>query len=610
MVHYRSNLRDIRFTLYELLGRDDVLGSGPWADLDRATADSMLTAAEQLATEHLASSFSDLEHAGVQFDAATHSVTLPETFKESYRRYTDAEWWRMDIAPELGGIAAPPSLKWALAELALGANPAAFIYAAGWTHAQVLHEIGTPEQRVLAQLMVDHRWGATMVLTEPDAGSAVGAGRTRALAQPDGTWHIEGVKRFITSADHDLSDNIVHFVLARPVDTPGAGGPGTKGLSMFVVPKFHVDLATGELGDRNGVHVTNLEHKMGLRISSTCELTFGDGEPAVGWLVGDVHDGIAQMFHVVEYARMLVGVKAMATLSTGYLNALDYARQRLQGPDLSRRGDRSAPDVAIIRHPDVRGSLLKQKAYAEGLRALSFYTASLQDEKVRNEHAGLAGAGVKARNDLLLPIVKGFSSERAYELLAESLQVFGGSGYLQDYPIEQYIRDAKIDTVYEGTTAIQGLDFFYRKIVRDDGRAFGALMDEIEAFCASTAPSTRTSRDELVAALEGVRSSVTQMEAWNESSMDAGEAYRVGLTATRLLMMVGELVVGWLLARQADVAERALAAGSSPSDEGFYRGKVAAARYFAETQLPLVVAQGDLVKATTLEVMDLDDAGF
>jgi alkylation response protein AidB-like acyl-CoA dehydrogenase len=608
MSHYRSNLRDIRFTLYELLGREDVLGSGPWAELDREAVDSMLDAAEKLATDHLATSFSDREHGDVWFDPVEHRVTLPEAFRTSYQRYADAEWWRMDISEELGGIAAPASVRWAMAELALGANPAAFIYAAGWTHAQVLHHLGTPEQKLLAQLMVDRHWGATMVLTEPDAGSAVGSGRTKAIAQADGTWHLEGVKRFITSADHDLSDNIVHFVLARPVDTEGAGGPGTKGLSMFVVPKFHVDLDTGELGERNGVDVTNVEHKMGLRVSATCELTFGDDAPAVGWLVGGVHDGIAQMFHVVEYARMLVGVKAMATLSTGYLNAADYARQRVQGPDLARRGDRSAPDVPIIQHPDVRASLLRQKAYAEGLRALALYTATQQDDRIRAEHAGEPADAARARNDLLLPIVKGFSSERAYELLADSLQVLGGSGYLQDYPIEQYIRDAKIDTVYEGTTAIQGLDFFYRKIVRDDGRAFDGLMDEIHAFCAA---DPRGDREELSAALAAIRSTLKQLRAWNDASADdRTEAYRVGLNATRFLMMVGELVVGWLLARQAEVAEAALAAGPVAADEAFYRGKVASARFFAENQLPLVVAQAGVVSSTTLAVMDLDDAAF
>ena len=273
---------------------------------------------------------------------------------------------------------------WAAAELVLGANPAVHMYASGASFAHVIYRLGTQEQRKVAEQMVEHRWGATMVLTEPDAGSDVGAGRTKATQQPDGTWHIEGVKRFITSAEHDMADNIVHLVLARP---EGAG-PGTKGLSLFIVPKFHVDWDTGELGERNGVQVTNVEHKMGLKASTTCEPTFGDREPAVGWLVGDVHDGIAQMFQVIEYARMMVGTKAIATLSTGYLNALDYAKTRVQGPDLTQMTDKAAPRVTITHHPDVRRSLMMQKAYAEGMRALVLYTATMQDEIALAEATG------------------------------------------------------------------------------------------------------------------------------------------------------------------------------------------------------------------------------
>ena len=595
MSHYRSNLRDVRFVLFELLGRGEVLGTGPWADVDEETASSMLAAADELARESLAPSFPDADLSGMVVDLDHDTVRLPAPFVAAWRSYVDAEWWRMDVEPELGGVSVPPSLKWAMAEFSLGANPALFIYAAGWTHAQILFELGTPEQQALARLMVDRAWGATMVLTEPDAGSSVGSGRTRAVPQADGTWHVEGVKRFITSAEHDLSENIVHFVLARPVDTPGAGGPGTKGLSLFVVPKYHVDVSTGELGHRNGVRVTNVEHKMGLKVSTTCELTFGGGAtPAVGYLLGEVHDGIAQMFRVVEYARMLVGVKAMATLSTGYLNALEYAKMRKQGADLARRGDRSAPDIAIVEHPDVRRSLLHQKAYAEGLRALALYTASVQDARVRAEQEGLDAREAAALNDLLLPIVKGFSSEQAYAVLAESLQVFGGSGYLQDYPVEQYIRDAKIDTVYEGTTTIQGLDLFFRKIVRDDGHALQSLTTEIEKFCAEPGAADRT---ELARALASVRAAVAQLDAWRrEAADDPAAMYRVGWNTSRLLAMLGELVIGWLAARAADVAAVALDAGATGPDADFYRGKLAVAAYLTAERLPVVTAQWETMQ--------------
>src|SRR5262252_5906944 len=466
MSHYKSNLRDIQFNLFEVLRRQDLLGQPPYDELDEETVRGILGELERLATGPLAESFADADRNPPVFDPATHSVRIPESLRKSYRAFMDAEWFRLSLPVELGGPGAPRTLNWAMAELILGSNPAIWMYASGHTMARVLWELGTPEQKRFAELAIEREWGATMVLTEPDAGSDVGAGRTRAIEQPDGTWHLEGVKRFITSAEHDLAENIFHLVLARP----DGHGPGTKGLSMFLVPKYLVN-ADGTLGERNGVLATNVEHKMGLKASATCELTFGAHRPAVGYLVGDVHDGIRQMFKVIEHARMMVGTKAIATLSTGYLNALDYAKERVQGPDMTKLIDKSAPRVTITHHPDVRRMLMLQKSYVEGMRALVLYAASVQDAL----QIQAAGAGqdpdTAALNDLLLPIVKGVGSERAYEMLTLSLQTFGGSGFVQDYPIEQYIRDAKIDSLYEGTTAIQGLDLFFRKILRNEGKA-------------------------------------------------------------------------------------------------------------------------------------------
>src|SRR5882757_6731757 len=447
MGHYKSNLRDIEFNLFEVLRRQDLLGREPYPEVDEETARGILDEVNRLATGPIAASFADADRNPPVFDPDTASVRMPEGFKKSFAAFMDAEWFRLDLPAELGGIAAPRTLAWSVAELILGANPAVWMYSGGPNFAQVLWAVGTPDQQRFANAAIERRWTATMVLTEPDAGSDVGAGRTKAIRQPDGTWHIEGVKRFITCAEHDMAENIFHLVLARPE----GHGPGTKGLSMFLVPKYLVD-ADGNLGERNGVEVTNLEHKMGLKASTTCELTLGNGRPAVGTLVGDVHDGIRQMFMIIEHARMMVGTKAIAALSTGYLNALEYAKERVQSADMTRMTDKTAPRVTITHHPDVRRSLMLQKAYAEGLRAVYLYTATFQDQ-IR---AGSGDVKLAERiNDLLLPVVKGVGSERAYEQLAQSLQTLGGSGFLQDYPIEQYIRDSKIDSLYEGTTAIQ-----------------------------------------------------------------------------------------------------------------------------------------------------------
>jgi alkylation response protein AidB-like acyl-CoA dehydrogenase len=544
------------------------------------------------------------------FDPKTHSVTLPQSLKDAYQVLMDGEWWRLSLPDDLGGYGIPPTVQWAAAELILGSNPAAFMYMAGPNFASVVHRNGTEQQKHWAELMIERGWGATMVLTEPDAGSDVGAGRTKAVQQEDGTWHVEGVKRFITSAEQDMTENIMHLVLARP-EAPGIEPrPGTKGLSLFLVPKFHFDPETGEPGERNGAFVTNVEHKMGLKASTTCELTFGaHGTPAVGWLLGDVHDGIAQMFQVIEYARMMVGTKAIGTLSAGYLTALDYAKERVQGADLTKMTDKAAPRVAITNHPDVRRILMLQKAYAEGLRAVYTYTATFQDQIRRGGDTALA----EKVNDLLLPIVKGVGSERASEMLLLSLQTLGGSGYLQDYPIEQYIRDAKIDSLYEGTTAIQSLDFLFRKIVRDNGQALAHVAGEIQAFLENETGNGRLKEERalLGKALGDVQGMLGALTGFLYSSAeDQANLYKVGQHTVRLLMAVGDLLVGWLLLRQADVAQTALAGEGAEKDKAFYEGKVGAASFFAKTVLPRLTGERKIVENADNALMELSEDAF
>ncbi|HEV2889403.1 MAG TPA: acyl-CoA dehydrogenase [Frankiaceae bacterium] len=604
MGHYKSNLRDIEFNLYEVLGTNERLGVGPYADMDMDTARNVLREVERLATEDFAASFEEGDRTPPTFDVATGSVTLPPGLRKSLDAFFQGEWFRLDLPEHLGGYGAPASLRWACAELLCGANAPAFMYAVGPLFAKILDGIATDEQKErFVKPMIDRHWGATMVLTEPDAGSDVGAGRTRAIQQPDGTWHVEGVKRFITSGDFDWPENIVHLVLARPE----GHGPGTKGLSLFIVPKLWVN-EDGSLGERNGVYVTNVEHKMGLKASATCEITFGDRHPARGYLVGEVHDGIAQMFKVIEYARMMVGTKAIATLSTGYLNALEYAKSRVQGADLTQMLDKAAPRVEIINHPDVRRMLMVQKAHAEGMRALVLYTATIQDR------IEMGDASADALNDLLLPIVKGYGSETSYRLLADSLQVLGGSGYLQDYPIEQYIRDAKIDTLYEGTTSIQGMDLFFRKVVRDQGAALTALLTEVQELAKGDAGNgaLATERGLLATALEDFQAMVGTIVGYLMSAQEERRnVYKVGLNTTRFLMSLGDLVIGWLLLRQAEVALRRLGEGGlSAGDTAFYEGKVAAARFFAQSVLPELSARRRVLETTDLSLMDLPAEAF
>src|SRR3954452_20718597 len=614
MSHYTANLRDLEFNLFEFLDTKDRFGTGPFAQMDAETARGVLAEIRKLAEGPIAASFTDADRNPPVFDPATHSVTLPESFKKSVEALHAGEWYRLDLSEELGGFGAPAVLTWGAFEMVLGANPAVFMYGSGPSFAQTLYDLGTEDQKKLARIMIDKGWGATMVLTEPDAGSDVGAGRTKAVQQPDGSWHIEGVKRFITSAEHDLSDNIIHLVLARP---EGAKA-GTKGLSLFVVPKFHVDLATGELTERNGVYVTNVEKKMGLKVSTTCELTFGATDvPAQGWLVGGVHDGIAQMFKVIEHARMFVGAKAIATLSAGYQQALAFAKERVQGADLTATS-KDAPRATITHPPDVRRSLMLQKAYAEGMRALYLYTATFRDQVIQAEAEG-AGDSEEATlaervNDLLLPVVKGFGSERATQLLtAESLQTLGGSEYLLDYPIEQYIRDSKIDTLYEGTTAIQGQDFFFRKIVKDGGVALTWLATQIQATIDAEVGNGRLKEERslLQAALSDVQGMLTAMFGHLTAAQeDMSSLYKVAQNTSRLLLAAGDLITAWLLVRQSEVALAALGGEVSEKDRFFYEGKLAATRFFCTQVLPKLSAERAIVENTDNALMEIPEEVF
>lgn len=611
MGHYKSNVRDLEFNLFEMLALEKVLATGDFGDLDPASVREMLREAAKLAEGPVAEAFAETDRHPPTFDPSAHTVSIPSPFKRAFRAWHDGEWFRVGMSEDIGGVPAPATLEWAINELVLGAQPAAFLYSGGPKMADIVNVIGNDEQRHWASLMMERDWAATMVLTEPDAGSDVGAGRTRAVPQPDGTWHLDGVKRFITNGDtDDLFENIVHMVLARP---EGAG-PGTKGLSLFIVPKFHFDLQTGDLGERNGVFVTGLEHKMGLKASVTCELSFGQhGVPAVGWLVNDAHNGIAQMFRIIEYARMMVGTKAIATLSTGYLNALDYARTRVQGADMKEMTDKAAPRVTIIHHPDVRRALLTQKAYAEGLRALYLYTAAHQDPAAAAIVSGADAAMAHRVNDLLLPIVKGVGSERAYQCLTESLQTLGGSGFLQDYPIEQYIRDAKIDSLYEGTTAIQAQDFVFRKIARDQGGALLHVVTHLQQFLddGSASAELTSERALLATAVADVQEMVATMTKFLvDSQQNPRELYRLGLDAVPFLLAVGDLLLGWLLLQQAEIAQNALAGELSERDRAFYTGKVATGKFFAKNVLPRLTAQRAVLAAVDLTVMDVSEDAF
>jgi alkylation response protein AidB-like acyl-CoA dehydrogenase len=598
--HYRSNLRDIFFNLFEVLdiGRTS-LGRAPFGPLDEPTAREALTAMEAHLQVHLASCFSDI---GLELTLdAQGNVTLPPAFVKAIDAYYEGGWNQFELPEHLGGYGAPPTVCWAAFELLAGANPSVCFYILGNFIAKIIDQLDTPDQkRRYVDVMLKEHWGATMVLTEPDAGSDVGAGLTRARHVAGDEYHLEGVKRFITNGDFDQPRNIVHLVLARP---EGAG-PGTKGLSLFIVPKYWVE-DDGSIGARNGAVVTKLEAKMGIKGSATCELTLGADAPCRGLLVGGVHDGIAQMFHVIEYARMGVGTKSMATLSTAYLNALDYTKLRKQGADLARAADKAAPRVEIIRHPDVRRMLMLQKAFAEGLRSMVLWTAQLQDRILMlGGNAAADARELDKLNDLMLPLIKGYGAEKVYDLLAVSLQCFGGSGFCQDYPIEQYIRDQKIDSLYEGTTHIQALDLFFRKVARDQGKTLHRLLGEIEATIGGLPDDMAVEK----AALGNARADVAAIFMAMMSHVMNGPTgvYHVGFQGNRILFALAELVIGWRLTIGAQVARARLGG----ADDAFYQGKIAAARFYATNVLPGIALARQLIEASDLALLDVTDEAF
>ena len=609
MGHYIANVRDLEFNLLEVLDVAAVLGTGKYAEMDVDTLRTILSEAARLAEGPVAESFAAADRNPPVFDPATHSISVSDELAKSVQALKDAEWWRLGLAEGIGGMAAPPPLTWAVNELMFSANSSAGFFNLGPVMANALYVEGNDQQKEWAAKGIERGWQATMVLTEPDAGSDVGAARAKAFEQPDGTWHIEGVKRFISGGDvGDTAENIFHLVLARP----DGAGPGTKGLSLFYVPNYLFDPDTLELGPRNGVYVTGLEHKMGLKSSPTCELTFGATDvPAVGYLVGGVHNGIAQMFTIIEGARMTIGVKSSGTLSTGYLNALAYAKERVQGADMTQMTDKTAPRVTIMHHPDVRRSLLTQKAYAEGLRALYMYAAAHQDNDIAQRVSGSDPEMAHRVDDLLLPIVKGVGSERAYEILTESLQTLGGSGFLTDYPIEQYIRDSKIDSLYEGTTAIQALDFFFRKIVRDHGAALQHLTAQITKTIENIDESLKAEAELLQAAFDDVTAMTAALtEYLMSAAQQPTDIYKVGLGSVRYLMSVGDLLIGWRLLAQADVAHAALAGSPSKSDKSFYEGKIATASFFAKNMLPKLAGLRTVIESIDDEIMRLPEAAF
>ena len=602
---YKADLRDFQFLLFEQFGLGEILASEKFSAWGQDDVKMALEACYKFVCEVLG----PLNAVGDQGCVVENgSVKTPPGFKEAWAKLREAGWVAISHDPEYGGQGAPTSVQVLVEEMMSGANTAFNMYP-GLSHGvgEVLIKFGTPEQKEkYLHKLFGSEWGGTMCLTEPQAGSDVGAARTRAVRRSDGLYDITGTKIYISGGDHDMTDNIVHLVLARIDGAP----PGTKGLSLFIVPKFRVN-ADGSVGESNDVTLGGIEHKMGINGSATCVLNFGESNGCVGELVGTTeHVGMPQMFRMMNGARLGVGLQGVGVASTAYLNALDYARERKQGPSVRNWKDPAAPKVAIIEHPDVRRMLLDMKARVEGLRALVIKLASHRD------HAEALGGKDDEKStyhhgqvELLTPLVKAYNSDQAFRICETAIQTLGGAGYIKDYGIEQMCRDSKIFSIYEGTNHIQAMDLVGRKLGMSGGMHLMALVGDVGKFVAANSQHPVLGKEvaHLARAQEALSAAAMKLMGW----FQAGEMTMVPLHANRFLEMMSEFVVGWLLLEQGAIAHKALEGGAKGgSDAAFYEGKIASARYFARNVLPGVNAKLELLNLDDDSPLQISDASF
>ncbi|MEN6465608.1 MAG: acyl-CoA dehydrogenase [Syntrophaceae bacterium] len=599
------NVRDQKFVLYEQLGIDNLFESKAFADYSREVVDLMLSEAEKMAVEVLLPGRKEGDK-GCTFKDG--NVSIPESFHDMYKKFIEGGWLNAMREVEVGGQGMPITLSTACYELFNAAN-FPFIMYPGLTNgaAGLIEHFGTDRQKKLyMEKMYSGQWGGTMCLTEPGAGTDVGALKTTAKRLPDGTYSITGTKIFISSGDHNLTPNIIHPVLARIEGDPA----GTKGISIFLVPKYRVN-EDGSTGELNDVRTGNIEHKMGIKGSATCTLNFGDEGKCIGELLGEERKGMKIMFQLMNEARLEVGLQGLGCASTAYENAVEYAKNRIQSAPLWEMANPDAKAVPIIQHPDVKRVLLWMKAHIEGIRALNYYAAYCMD---------MAKAAVskderdkwQARLELLIPVCKAYSSEKAFQVCSKAIDIYGGYGYCSEYPVEQALRDSKITTIYEGTNGIQALDLVGRKIGVKKGAHLMALSNEITADIAELRENQELSSyvNYLAEAHNGMIDLTMNFFKLGKS---AGFLIPV-LNAQPYLELFGDVAIGYLLMKAAGTAMKKLddiytekgAKGSRAKqralmhenpDVAFYQGKIAAAKFFAVNILSTVRARCEAIKA-------------
>jgi alkylation response protein AidB-like acyl-CoA dehydrogenase len=602
MAQILADRRDIDFVLHEQLEVAKLAEHERFADFNRKVVDLVISEARTLAVKEILPTQTDGDRIGAQFENG--AVKVPESFHSAWSALREGEWLALTEDLEWGGQEMPRSVASAATNILQAANFAFLMYG-GLSHGagKLIETFGTEEQKKLfVKKLYTGEWTGTMLLTEPQAGSDVGALETTATPNDDGTYSIVGNKIFASSAEHDLVDNIIHPVLARIEGAPA----GTKGISLFIVPKIWVN-EDGSLGEPNDVVCTGIEEKMGIHGNATASMALGSKGQCRGLLLGEPNKGMRSMFLMMNDARLMVGDQALATASASYMYALDYARTRIQGRDLREMGNKEAPGVPIIRHPDVRRMLMIMKTYVEGLRSLSLYVAHCFDRMTVSDDAD-EKKSLQGIIDFLIPIAKAYTTERSLDVCDHGVQVYGGYGYIKEYPVEQLLRDCRITPIYEGTNGIQAMDLLFRKLGQDGGRPILDLANEIRETIAAAAEVEATagmadSIEKALIRLEEVGRHLGQTAMYGQLPVAAAHAHP-------FLEVCGDVIVAWMLLWRARVAAEALAAGAKRKDEAFYEGQIKSAEFFTQNYLPVTLGKMDVILSGSSVVVDISEDAF
>jgi alkylation response protein AidB-like acyl-CoA dehydrogenase len=579
MAQLLADRRDVDFVLHEQLDIARVSKHETFAEFNRKTIDLIITEARNLAIKEILPTREIGDREGTRFENG--QVFVPKEFHKAYDLFIEGEWLAMTEDPEWGGQGMPRTVALSAGDFFNAANYAFMMYP-GLTHGagKLVEAFGTDKlKKIFLKKMYTGKWTGTMLLTESEAGSDVGALTTTATGNEDGTYSISGSKIFISSGEHDLSENIIHPVLARIEGAPA----GTKGISLFLVPKIWVN-DDGSLGDSNDVVCTGTEEKMGIHGNSTCSLTLGGKGNCRGMLLGEENKGMRAMFLMMNEARLLVGLQALSCASASYLNAVNYARERIQGKHLLSFMDQNATAVPIIQHPDIRRQLLTMKAYVEGMRSLLYYVAYCDDMiEISDDEAEIAK--YKGLVDILIPLAKGYVSDHAYEVCNIGMQVYGGYGYIKEYPQEQFVRDCRITMIYEGTNGIQAMDLLGRKLGMNEGKPIMDLLGEVQSVIAmaKAIPSLTDLAQRLTETVNKLGEVAMHMgkTAMSEKAMDAFAF------AYPFMEVMGDVTMAWMLLWRASIAAKRLEEGAKKKDQAFYEGQTRSAEFFIHSMLPV-----------------------